>query len=669
MQLRPDQVPLRIRILSIPHRLLRWLAGVGAALIWPVDFLFFLISHKVFGTLEKVEDAEFVAARTVWVLLGPLRFIRRLLMGLVRGLAATVIWPLELFLYLTARKAFALAEAFEYVGFVAGRLRWALLWRLGRLRQGLVELVERQPRFVRNVLFAPFIAASMILYICIHGFMFVVEALNLDGILFRLIHWTKLVWYPVVAVIGFVWIWCITRSKRELLWGVPVTLLVLPCVWIAGARAFKGEESIAENYRIAVTKARNDKDESRMQLFERKLAQLGADTQHVDFRTALALAQDGQYTAAYDRMRKLAPEDKPGYPGAHFWIIQNILSHRVNVPAEEGHRLMGRHLDQLDAHGIKADGLDLLRAYWLAGDHQHEEAVAMLKPLIHEMPSAAIDRMRLDLELNHLADARQDAEAVTKHMERSKRQDKSLTADDYRWWSIAEDVLGHKVRLRAIVTEWQTAHPNDKNAREALGALALGELEQFLNAPDQEPDVIAQSIQDAFATRDVSQTVKRRVIALYHHRVGNPALQSAFTKLLEKPELPPSLLETIGTEAAVEGDWGTAQRAFERAISQEPNNSVALNNLAFVLLKKGAQLDKALVASNRAIELKPDSFHLRETRGQILVKLKQWKQAVPDLEFALNGIPDSLEIHQSLAKAYEALGNVQLAAVHRQYSN
>jgi predicted Zn-dependent protease len=76
-----------------------------------------------------------------------------------------------------------------------------------------------------------------------------------------------------------------------------------------------------------------------------------------------------------------------------------------------------------------------------------------------------------------------------------------------------------------------------------------------------------------------------------------------------------------------------------------------------------------LEASNRALQFSPDNYHLRETRGQILVKLERWDEAIGDLEFALNGLPNAPAIHRSLAISYDAVGNASLGAMHRQSSN
>ena len=77
-------------------------------------------------------------------------------------------------------------------------------------------------------------------------------------------------------------------------------------------------------------------------------------------------------------------------------------------------------------------------------------------------------------------------------------------------------------------------------------------------------------------------------------------------------------------------------------------------------------LPQALEAVNRSLEMAPQEYRFRETRGQILLRLEQWDAAIADLEFALNGMPDLPAIHKSLAAAYAALGNQELAQLHRE---
>jgi regulator of sirC expression with transglutaminase-like and TPR domain len=107
----------------------------------------------------------------------------------------------------------------------------------------------------------------------------------------------------------------------------------------------------------------------------------------------------------------------------------------------------------------------------------------------------------------------------------------------------------------------------------------------------------------------------------------------------------------------------------EQAVAGDPSNAVAWNNLACVLLQQpDAGLESSLAASERALQLQPLDYRFRETRGQIFARLGRWQEAVDDLEYALNGMPDVPAIHRSLGKAYDALGETQLAAVHRQHA-
>ncbi|HJQ81926.1 MAG TPA: tetratricopeptide repeat protein [Lacipirellulaceae bacterium] len=87
-----------------------------------------------------------------------------------------------------------------------------------------------------------------------------------------------------------------------------------------------------------------------------------------------------------------------------------------------------------------------------------------------------------------------------------------------------------------------------------------------------------------------------------------------------------------------------------------------------MLQEPDGDIDDALEAVNEALEIRPDEFRFRETRGQVLVRLGRWQEAVQDLEYAANGMPESRDIHRSLAKAYDALGEKQLAQVHHEHA-
>ena len=154
---------------------------------------------------------------------------------------------------------------------------------------------------------------------------------------------------------------------------------------------------------------------------------------------------------------------------------------------------------------------------------------------------------------------------------------------------------------------------------------------------------------------------------MYRRRQDVPALASMFERVVALPDAPTALVAAVGTAAALEGDVRLARTLLERVVAADADHAVAWNNLAWALSQDpDKDLDRALAAVNRALELAPDEFRFRETRGQILVGLGRWQEAVDDLEFALNGMPDVPAIHVALATAYENLGQAELAEIHRQ---
>ncbi len=140
-----------------------------------------------------------------------------------------------------------------------------------------------------------------------------------------------------------------------------------------------------------------------------------------------------------------------------------------------------------------------------------------------------------------------------------------------------------------------------------------------------------------------------------------------FAEQAEAQSLSTELQATLGLAAYQRRDYQAARDHFEQVLRQDPTFAGVANNLAWLLSQTDpVDLERALTMANRAVEADPSNAIFRETRGQILVQLQQWEQAVSDLEFALNGSPDPHEIHLALASAYERLSQPALAQAHRQ---
>jgi tetratricopeptide (TPR) repeat protein len=586
------------------------------------------------------------------------------------GVGAAIVSPFERAIAATTRKVFAVSEGFEGVESVLVRVGLVLIWPLRMLWRLLAGIgAALVPHSVRKVLAAPFHALSALAQSFGHGSMRAAEALNLDGVVLWLIRWTRLFWYPFAALGGFVHAWLSTRSFRQLLWGLPVFVVLIPLAAIAGWTRWLGSDSVAAQYRLAINEAREKKDFKRVDLFERKLAQLGVETQFAEYQTAYALSQDGNHSEAYERMQRLAPADRPGYPPAHSWIVHYLMQGMLEDSDEVRMRLAKVHLDHLQTLGAKNPNVDLLRALWLSNNQQPEEAAKLLEPMVSRSPQAAVMRMKIHILLNKLDDARSDARWVRSHMEDRTERGDALSPQDLNDWHFAARLLGDLPKAHSLAEQWFKAEPTSKDARAVLAELSQRMFDRALAAPNPDAERLAALFVQAGELAEDQTRLQKQVAALYRLRSRFPVADEVVVRVVDSPKTPATILEAVGTVAATVGELDKSKDYLQRAIKKDPRNSIAWNNYAWILLQgPESDLQAALEAVNKALEIRPDEFRYRETRGQALVRLGRWQEAIADLEYAANGMPESRDIHLSLAKAYDALGDKQLAQVHREHA-
>lgn len=130
-------------------------------------------------------------------------------------------------------------------------------------------------------------------------------------------------------------------------------------------------------------------------------------------------------------------------------------------------------------------------------------------------------------------------------------------------------------------------------------------------------------------------------------------------------------LQLLGAIASLERNRpDEASEQFEYAWQLLPGNPVLANNHAALLATRPSEADPAgaLEIINEVLKKHPNDPAFLDTKGQILLRLGRFEEAVVMLEAALKGAPDR-GTHASLAEAYTQLGNTELAASHRRLAN
>lgn len=88
-----------------------------------------------------------------------------------------------------------------------------------------------------------------------------------------------------------------------------------------------------------------------------------------------------------------------------------------------------------------------------------------------------------------------------------------------------------------------------------------------------------------------------------------------------------------------------------KAIQLNPQYGIAFNSRCWARLQMKQDLPAALTDCNKAIELSPGYVNAYDSRGQLHLELKNKKEAIADLEKALQMDPSQKETSDALAKA------------------
>lgn len=569
------------------------------------------------------------------------------------------------------RKVLSASESVEQVNSVFARFGAKLAWPFVAVYRGLIGLLQIiLPESLRHALGAPFRAVGRRLARIGAKLWAAAEALNLDRQIRWIVWLLRPIWRPLAALGGFWIAWMSTRNYRQLLWGLPAAVLAGPLIAAATWHLVMGDDNMADMYRVASKKALENKDFDTAQLYYRKLATLGVDTKLADYRTAIALSEEGKFDEAYERMKALAPLDEPNFPLAHAWIVQNIFQGKLNLPSAEAQALAGKHLTAIEGLGINGPEVKLLRGYWYAAGGDREQALKLLKPLVLQLPEAALTCLQIHVDLKQLDQARDDAQALHDFITKRRQRGQSLSLAQYQWWAMAEEVLGNDDQLIEALTAWLKQEPDHPRARLALSEVYRRQFEQGIKAAAPSVDQLQQLLCDAATHPASRQWSEVQINLLMRARETSPLAAELLSRIETSVETPSVLIEAMGTWYALQNDKARSVPLLERSLKVNPKNAIGWNNYACMLAEgSDADLDAALTAVQKALELNPDEVRFIETRGQVYAKQGKWREAVDDLEVALNGMPDSVGVHATLAKAYDALGEKDLAAVHRHLSN
>ena len=113
-------------------------------------------------------------------------------------------------------------------------------------------------------------------------------------------------------------------------------------------------------------------------------------------------------------------------------------------------------------------------------------------------------------------------------------------------------------------------------------------------------------------------------------------------------------------------NWDQARAMYQQALSLSPDDPLASNNLAYVLLQQGGNVDVAMGMAQTARRGMPDSPNAADTLGWAYYHKGIYQSAISQFQEALRlneraGAPDDSVLHYHLGLAYQKLNQLSLA--------
>jgi len=200
--------------------------------------------------------------------------------------------------------------------------------------------------------------------------------------------------------------------------------------------------------------------------------------------------------------------------------------------------------------------------------------------------------------------------------------------------------------------------PNNSGFYDLLGSVLFGNKKDLTNA------------EGAFKkSAELDKTNSDALIKLAQVQAAEGSIDQAIATCRHGFEDNPSqvgLYILLGDLYQSRRDWKEAADAYQKVLAIKPDNALASNDLASVMLESGENLDVALSLAQTARRGLPESPGVADTLGWVLYQKGAYRSAIDSLQEALklalkSNFPDNPKVHYHLAMAYLKTGQSTLA--------
>jgi tetratricopeptide (TPR) repeat protein len=129
----------------------------------------------------------------------------------------------------------------------------------------------------------------------------------------------------------------------------------------------------------------------------------------------------------------------------------------------------------------------------------------------------------------------------------------------------------------------------------------------------------------------------------------------------KQPKFLPAIM-SLGTLAEAKNEFASAEKFYQKALDVNPDYAPAANNLAWRIIERQGNIDKALSLAQMAKEKLPDDPGIADTLGWAFFHKNAFTSAIAQFEEALETMPNNSTIHYHLGMACYKKGDRERAA-------
>ena len=479
---------------------------------------------------------------------------------------------------------------------------------------------------------------------------------------FNPIYW--LFWIP-----GFAYQWLVSRPYASLGPAFLAGAALIVVFTLVIQQRYDRKQSHLAFYQTTLENAYRNDDNKLARIALLSLIRRAPDSERYQYLQALLDSKMDRKAEASQAMLRLALNNK-NWEAANWLITQQFNLEDMDKWQAADHATF-QQLYSIALEGAKGQtevALKLKFANYLVNKGATSDAVTSLSGLASAHPDLHLTIAVLYFQMGNLEAASKQAEQAERYY--SGRLSSNPSDIETRF-NLAKALVLQQLEQQAVQTLSDGFKlTSDKRFLEAGGEALVAWSNRIAKREADSPQSLTQRMELLIRATQIAPSNEIVAEALTQIAIdcaenSNQQVASLRQALLRGAS-PGNLHFINGTVELLRGDVEKAEMHLQLASKDNANLPGLLNNMAVALHQRNPpDLDKALILVDAALEKLPDHEYIRETRGQILVKMKRFQEAIGELEHALRVPALAKNCHVSLAIAYEGIGQKDLAESHR----